>query len=180
MIIGGGRRPVDGVVGGRVHRTEVVDGVADHVEDAAQGPGSDRNEDGGAGRHSGDSALEAVGAVHRNGPHPAIAHVLLDFQNKRRFAFALDFDRFKEFGGLTFGKFHVHHTTEDLRYAPDCFCHYSASKLLSQRVRAAHDIQQLFRDRFLAGLVIGQGQVADQIVGRVGGVAHGDHAGGMF
>src|SRR3981081_2795871 len=45
-----------------------------------------------------------------------------------------------------------------------------------ESVSAADDLQQLGGDGLLAHLVGGQGEITDELVGVVGGVAHGDHA----
>src|SRR5512147_2796366 len=49
-----------------------------------------------------------------------------------------------------------------------------------KRFRAAHNIQNIVRDRLLANLVVRQLQSANQLLGVIGGVTHGDHACSMF
>jgi hypothetical protein len=60
------------------HRPQPVDGLADHVEDAAQGLRADGHGDRGAGVEDVDAALEAVGRAQGDGAHAAASQVLGD------------------------------------------------------------------------------------------------------
>ena len=55
----------------------LVDGLADHVPDAAERQVADRYRDRAAGVFHFETAREAVGRVHRNGADPVVAQVLL-------------------------------------------------------------------------------------------------------
>jgi hypothetical protein len=59
-----------------VDRAAVVDGQADHVEDAAQHLLADRHLDGLAGVLHQGAADQAVGGVHRDAPDGALTEVL--------------------------------------------------------------------------------------------------------
>ena len=58
-------------------RLAVVDGVADHVDEAAERLLADRHGHGDAGVDDLDAAREAVGGVHGDGPDLVVAEVLL-------------------------------------------------------------------------------------------------------
>ncbi len=56
-----------------------VDRLAQHVQHAAEGFGTDRHQNRRARVDHTHAALQAVGRLHRNGAHAAFAQVLLDF-----------------------------------------------------------------------------------------------------
>src|SRR5436305_14743743 len=51
---------------------------------------------------------------------------------------------------------------------------------LTERHLAADDFEQFLGDIALAQLVVFERQVLDEILGVIGGVFHGDHAGALF
>ena len=72
------RRAMDRQADLGLDRALVVDRVAEHVEDPAQGDLADRHRDRGAGVEHVDAAGQAVGRGHGHGADPVVAEVLLD------------------------------------------------------------------------------------------------------
>ena len=72
----------------RVDRAGFVDGLADDVQDAAQGLAADRHHDLVAGVHRGLAANETIGAVHRDATNGVFTEVLRDFENEIPFVLA--------------------------------------------------------------------------------------------
>lgn len=56
--------------------------VTGNVEDTSENLFTDRNSDGFTGIGEAHAALETVRGGHRNGAHPAVAKVLLNFENQ--------------------------------------------------------------------------------------------------
>ena len=70
---------------------EVVDGLAQHVDEAAERGRADRHGDRGAGVDDLGAARQAVGGVHGHGPHLVVAEVLLHLGDQLdRLAVAVD------------------------------------------------------------------------------------------
>ena len=95
LVLEAGRLAVDAVVGLGLDRALAVDGLAEHVEDAAQGRRADGHGDRAAGVDRLGAACQAVGGGHRHGAHPVVAEVLLDLADER-LALAQDLDRVED------------------------------------------------------------------------------------
>ncbi len=129
------RGPVNGHARLFADGAEVVDGVADDVEHAAQRLFAHRHADGAAevdGLHAAD---HAVGGLHGHGAHTALAQVLLDFKNDADGrgdgeAVADDAQRLIDGRHGRFFKLHVYGGAGDLDYFADVFCHCSLPSLL--------------------------------------------------
>src|SRR5205085_1188683 len=63
-------------------RAAFIDGVTGDIEDAAQHAFADGHADRIAGRGDFQAALEALGRTHRDAPYPALAEVLLHFEDE--------------------------------------------------------------------------------------------------
>ena len=83
LFLEGRRIAVDRVALRRVDRAALVDRLADHVQDAAQRLRPDRHGDRPAGVHHLLAAHQAVGAVHGDAAHGALAQFLRHFQHQR-------------------------------------------------------------------------------------------------
>jgi hypothetical protein len=79
LLVERGRVAVYGVALLGVDRPEVVHGLADDVEDAAQRRLADGDGDAAAGVCGDHAAHDALGRLHRDGADAAFAEVLLDF-----------------------------------------------------------------------------------------------------
>ena len=77
---------------GLVDGAGFVDRLADHVHDAAQGGGTDRHADGGAGVDHFLAAGQALGGVHGDGAHGVFAQMLGDFEHQADFLAGLGVD----------------------------------------------------------------------------------------
>ena len=64
-----------------LHRAELVDGIADDVEHAAQGLAAHGHGDGTAEVDGLHAAHHALGGLHGDAAHAAFAELLLDFQD---------------------------------------------------------------------------------------------------
>ena len=95
LVLEAGRLAVDAVVGLGLDLALAVDGVAKHVEDAAEGRRTDGDGDGAAGVDRLGAACQAVGGGHRDAAHPVVAEVLLDLADER-LALAQDLDRVED------------------------------------------------------------------------------------
>jgi len=82
QILDVGRRAVDRPTLLPLDRAELVDRLAEQVEDPSQRLIADRHRDRTAGIDHRVAALESVGGVHRHGPHPVVAEVLLDLADQ--------------------------------------------------------------------------------------------------
>ena len=69
-------------------RAGLVDRATQHVHDAAQGSGTYRHRNGGAGRLHRHAATQAVGGTERDGAHDAVAKLLLHFKSQTGFGVA--------------------------------------------------------------------------------------------
>ena len=72
-----GRGAVDGVALVRLHRAELVDRLADDVQDAAEGRRAHRHRDRAAGVDRLHAPHHAVGGLHAHAAHPVLPEVLL-------------------------------------------------------------------------------------------------------
>ncbi|MPM14022.1 hypothetical protein SDC9_60382 [bioreactor metagenome] len=102
---------VDGSGEALIHRTTFVDGVAQHVHDAAQRRLADWHGDRVAGVGHHQTALEAVGRTQSNGTHDAVTQQLLDFQNQRG---AFELQGVIHLGHLVAWELNVHHGANTL------------------------------------------------------------------
>ena len=75
-------RSVNGAALAGLHRASLVDGLADHVDDAPERLVAHRHGDSQAGVHDFLAAHETFGRVHRDGADRAFAKMLSHFQNK--------------------------------------------------------------------------------------------------
>ena len=94
-----------------VDRAALVDRVAQHVHDAAEGGLADRHGDARAGVAHHAAAADAVGRAQRDGTHDAVAQLLLDFQRQRG---AVHLQRVVDVGHLVARKFNVNHGADGL------------------------------------------------------------------
>ncbi len=101
-------------------RAALVDRVPEHVHDAAQGGGADRDGDGLAGVSHGDTAAQAVGGAQRNGADDPVTELLLHFERQRR---ALELERVVDVRDLVTGKLHVDHSADALNDL--ALCHFA-------------------------------------------------------
>ena len=111
------RRAVDRVALLRLDRPALVHRVAGDVEHAAHHAVADRHRDRPAGVGDLDAALEAFGAGHRDGAHPAVAEVLLHLEGQRDRLVLRPCSRPSarcRSAGSAVGKLDVHHRTDDL------------------------------------------------------------------
>ena len=79
-----GGRLMDGAGGFRIHRTSLVHGLADDVDDAAERAVADGHHDGGARVGHGLAAHEAFRRVHGDAAHGAFTQMLGHFQHEAR------------------------------------------------------------------------------------------------
>ena len=98
---------------------EVVDGLAEHVEEAAQRGRADGHGDRRAGVDDLGAARQAVGGVHGHGAHLVVAQVLLHLGDQvDRLAVAVDRDLQRVVDGRQLvGKVSVDHGADDLHDA---------------------------------------------------------------
>ena len=73
---------MDGTAGALLQGLQVVDALADHVQQAALDLVTGGNADGLSERLDTSTALEAVGTVHGDAAHRVLSHVLLHLQNE--------------------------------------------------------------------------------------------------
>src|SRR3569623_520818 len=169
--------------------TGCVDGLAEHVHDAAEGFDTDRHLDGRAGAGDAETALQAVGGTHGDGTHHAVTQLLLHLEGQ---AGVRDVQRVIDLGHGITRKFHVDHRADNLydlagppRFSPlylsesVCARRMSASRTnlftlwstrsechrRSHRGSAAADLRNLLGVRRLARLVVDELQVGDEVAG---------------
>ncbi len=121
-------RPVDGHALLLADRAELVDRLADHVDDAAQRLFAHGNADGPAEVDDLHAADHAVGGFHRDRAHAAFAQVLLHLENHADGrgdgeAVAGDAQRLIDGRHGCFFKLHVDCRTRNLNDFADVFCH---------------------------------------------------------
>ena len=100
-----------------VDRAALVDRFADHVDDAAERGGADRDGDRGAGIGDFLAAGHAVGRVHGDGADLVLAEMLRDFEHQR-LALVLGAQG-RQDGGQIGVEAHVDDGAQDLRYRAD-------------------------------------------------------------
>mmetsp|Transcript_93254 Transcript_93254/g.182801 ORF Transcript_93254/g.182801 Transcript_93254/m.182801 type:complete len:227 (+) Transcript_93254:1135-1815(+) len=108
------RRPVDRIVFLRVDRAQLVNRLADDVDDAAQRLLADRHFDRSAGVLDLLPAREAVRAVHGDGAHHVLAQMLRHLKHQAVLE-ALHLQRVQN-GRQGAFELHVHHGADDLRH----------------------------------------------------------------
>ena len=89
-----------------------VDWLAEHVQHAAEGGGTDRHRNRRAGVGRGHAALHAVGRLHRDRAHTVLAQVLLDLDDdvhRVPLSAISDAHRVVDGGEVVLRKLHVHH-----------------------------------------------------------------------
>src|ERR1700676_1110780 len=115
-LVGVGRRLLmDRTQALRDHRTGFVDRLADHVHDAAERSGADRNPDRRAGVADLLAADQTFGGIHRNGAHRGFAEMLRDLEHQA-IAAVLGLDRVQNGRQMSF-ELHVDDGADDLRDA---------------------------------------------------------------
>ena len=117
-----GSLAVDGSRGGGGHRTLLVNGLAEDVEDAAKGGFTYGHRDRSTGVHSFHAAHQAVGAAHGNGADTMVAQKLLHFSSQANGLTSgiLGFNPkgVVDPGQLAGRKFNVQHGADDLTDNP--------------------------------------------------------------
>ena len=102
----------------------VVDRATEHVHNAAQGLGTNRDGDFMAGALDLHAALQAFRRAHGNGTHHAVAQLLLHFEGQALFSQGIAFILFKDESfvnlrhGIT-GELNVNHGANDLNDLSD-------------------------------------------------------------
>jgi hypothetical protein len=94
-------------------RAGFVDGVAQHVHDAAERGLADRHLDAFAGVARNEVTAQAVGRTQRDAAHDAVAQLLLHFQRDRR---AVDFQCVIHLRHFMTRELHVDDGADDLNY----------------------------------------------------------------
>ena len=107
-------RRVDRPLLGGLDRASLVDRLADHVHDAAQGLVADRNRDRLAGVDHLLAAHQAFGGIHGDGAHGALAEMLGDFENEP-VAVIVGLERVQDFGQML-AELHIDHGAHDLAH----------------------------------------------------------------
>ncbi len=105
------------------NRISQIDRTTEHVEDASQRRRPDRHADRRAGGVSGHAALQAVGRIHRDRAHAAVAQVHLHFQDQILVAFARHADRVVDVRQFGAGKLDIDDRAEHLRNTSLNFSH---------------------------------------------------------
>ncbi len=111
LLFIGRRRAVDFPVVLGYDRAGFVDRIAEHVHDAAESAGADRNRDAASGVGGNQVALQAVGGTERDATHYAVAQLLLHF--KRDFGI-VHFQRVVHFWHFVAVELNVNHRADDL------------------------------------------------------------------
>ena len=131
---------VDGIALLRVHRSQIVDRLADDVEHAAQRSATHGHSDGAALVDGLHAAHHAFGGFHGDAAHAAFAQMLLDLEDdvdgKRNGEPVVDHAQGLVNGGHGgFFELHVHRGTGNLYDSADVFCHNSFVLALRERLR---------------------------------------------
>ena len=110
--------PVDGSGGRGVDGALLVDGLAQHVEDAAEGAFTHGHGDRCTGVNGFHAAHQTVGATHGNGTNPVITQKLLNLSGQGDVVtcgvFPLDAQGVIDLGQFPGGKFHVQNRADHL------------------------------------------------------------------
>ncbi len=101
-----------------LHRTGLVDRLADDVDDAAEQAGADRHRDRDAGVGDGLAAHQTLGDVHRDRAHGRFAEMLGDFEHQPVVA-VLGFERVQDRRQIAF-ELHVDDGADDLGDLAGC------------------------------------------------------------
>ena len=128
LLVEGGRQAMDGQPVGRLDGAEVVHRLADHIHHSPQRAPAHRHPDGAAEVDGLHAAHHAVGGLHGDAAHAALAEVLLDFKddvNRHRHveAFADHVQRLVNGRQGGFAELHVHRRPGNLNHFSDVFCH---------------------------------------------------------
>ncbi len=83
LVLERGRLAMDGVASLGLHGALAIDGLAQHIEYAAEGRGADRYGDGPARVGRLDTPCQSVRGSHGHGTYPVVAQVLLDLARDR-------------------------------------------------------------------------------------------------
>ena len=107
---------------GLVHWATLVNGRTQHVHDPAQSGFAHRHGDGCTRVGDHQATAQTVRGAQRNGPHNAVAQLLLHFERQGR---ALEFERIVNTRHVIAGEFDVHHRTNTLDdfSLNTCVCH---------------------------------------------------------
>src|SRR5690242_5131026 len=124
---------MDGISLLRMNLAHLVNGLAQDIEDPAEGLFADGHGDRPPEADRLHAAHESIGGLHGDGAHAALADVLLCFADdvdrlRHVVALADDADRGVNFGDLAFGKLAVDGGAGDLNYVANGFgsgCHKS-------------------------------------------------------
>ncbi len=108
------RRAVDGPVLVRLDLTQIVQGLAQDVEQPSQGGPAHRHGDGGAGVDAFGTSAQAVRGVHGQATHPVVAQVLLHLDQKLLAVTGINFDGIIDVRQLLRRELHVHYRADDL------------------------------------------------------------------
>ena len=111
LVLVAGSRAVDGHVLRGPDGARFVDGVAQHVHDAAERLRAHRHHDRLAGIGNGQAPLQALRGAHGDGAHDAVAELLLHLQRQVGLG---DFQRVIHLGNGVPRELHVHHCADDL------------------------------------------------------------------
>ena len=112
--------------------TFIVHRATQNVENAAQGGSPYRDQDGCTGSFGRETALQAIGGIHRNTAHPVITQVLLHFQHQFSTVFAGDLKGFKNVGEFACRKLNIDNTSLNLNDTACCIHHlFHPVKILS-------------------------------------------------
>jgi hypothetical protein len=76
------RRTVDGIFLFGLHGTHLINRFAQHVQDATQNLGANRNGNESAGIHGLHAALQSIGGTHGNGTHDLVTQVERHFKGQ--------------------------------------------------------------------------------------------------
>mmetsp|Transcript_10743 Transcript_10743/g.25675 ORF Transcript_10743/g.25675 Transcript_10743/m.25675 type:complete len:533 (+) Transcript_10743:41-1639(+) len=108
-----GRLSMDRHLSLGVDGATLVDGLADHVDNAAEKLGAGRHHDGGTGINNGLSTHKTLGGVHSNGTHCVLSKMLRDLEHQAD-GVLLHLKRVEDGGKLSI-ELHVNNGTNDLR-----------------------------------------------------------------
>ena len=156
LLLEGGGRAVDRHALFALDGAGMIDGVAEHVHDAAQGLLADRHRDRRTGVFHFQPAAQSVGRSHGNSPHHAVAELLLDLQRQVGLCHRQCVIDLRHGGRF---EFHVHDRADD--FYDLSRAHESFGLLLIDRFRlygsgSADDFRDFLGDRRLSRLVVDQ------------------------
>ena len=117
------RRLMDRAGFGAFDRTGLIDRLADHIHDAAERAGADRNSDRPAGIGYFLTTHQAVAGIHRHGAHRGLAELLGDLEHQA-VTLVFRFQRIEDRGQMVL-EMHVDDRAGDLSDASDGLSHSS-------------------------------------------------------